>query len=238
MIDISSPVAELLLEQPSRARVFEGFGIDYCCGGNVPLEEACGRRGLDRAEVVVALEAADEAAAVNGSGEKNWREAPLEELCGHIIAAHHDRLRVELPRLSTLLEKCERAHGADCPELAPIRATFEELRGELEVHMAEEETRLFPHCRAGVRLKPAFLAQLEDDHAATGAGLARLRELTGGYDLGRARCNTHRATIDGLRELELDTHRHIHEENNILFPRMRAAAPRPDHEEPTDGGLR
>lgn len=155
MIDTSSPVAELLLEQPSRARVFEGFGIDYCCAGNVPLEEACGSRGLDRAEVVFALEAADEAVAVNGSGERNWREAPLEELCGHIVAVHHDRLRVELPRLSALLEKCERAHGADCPELAPIPITFEELGGELDVHMAEEETKLFPHCRACVPLRRA-----------------------------------------------------------------------------------
>jgi regulator of cell morphogenesis and NO signaling len=51
-----------------------------------------------------------------------------------------------------------------------------------------------------------------------------MRELTDGYDLEQAMCNTHRATLDGLRELELDLHQHIHEENNVLFPRALAVA--------------
>jgi regulator of cell morphogenesis and NO signaling len=51
-----------------------------------------------------------------------------------------------------------------------------------------------------------------------------MRELTDGYDLEQAMCNTHRATLDGLHELELDLHQHIHEENNVLFPRALAAA--------------
>ena len=32
-------------------------------------------------------------------------------------------------------------------------------------------------------------------------------------------CNTYRATFDGLRQLELDMHQHVHKENNILFPK-------------------
>jgi regulator of cell morphogenesis and NO signaling len=51
-----------------------------------------------------------------------------------------------------------------------------------------------------------------------------VRQLAHDYDLERARCNTHRATIDGLRELEHDLHVHIHEENNVLFPRALATA--------------
>ena len=48
----------------------------------------------------------------------------------------------------------------------------------------------------------------------------RRAELTAGYDTSLALCNTHRAAIDGLRELERDLHEHIHEENNILFARV------------------
>jgi regulator of cell morphogenesis and NO signaling len=90
--------------------------------------------------------------------------------------------------------------------------------------MADEEERLFPRCRSGEPLDPRHVAELEDEHAATGQALAQLRAGTRDYDVDLARCNTHRATIDGLRELELDLHRHIHEENNVLFARALARA--------------
>ena len=34
-------VREIAVEQPSSIRVFERFGIDYCCGGRKPLSQAC-----------------------------------------------------------------------------------------------------------------------------------------------------------------------------------------------------
>ena len=59
-IDPSRTVAELVLEQPSRARVFEELGIDYCCGGKTPLAEACAARGLAVDDAATALDAAVE----------------------------------------------------------------------------------------------------------------------------------------------------------------------------------
>ncbi len=219
-IDPSRPLAELVLERPSRARVLERFGLDYCCGGKRSLAEACEHRDLEPETVAAELEAA----ALRPDAERDWGRAPLAELAEHIVRDHHGLLRRELPRLGALLEKVERAHGAELPELAELRETFAAMRAELEEHMADEEADVFPSFRDGGPFDPAEIAELEAEHAATGAALERLRELTGGYDLKRARCNTHRATIDGLRELELDLHRHIHEENNILFPRVFAAA--------------
>jgi len=219
MIDPSRTVAELVLEQPSRARAFEDLGIDYCCGGKQSLDSACDARGLDVDTAVAALEA-----AVAPSGEQDWATVPLSDLCDHIVAAHHDRLREELPRLDGLLDKVVRAHGDERPELAELRETFVALRGELEEHMATEESDLFPLVRRGGPYDADKVAELEHDHAWAGSALSRLRELSGGYDLDRALCNTHRATLDALRELELDLHQHIHEENNVLFPRALAAA--------------
>ncbi len=220
MIDPSRTVAVLVLEQPSRARVFEELGVDYCCGGKQSLASACDARGLDVGDAVAALEWP---AAVSSS-ERDWTQIPLPELCDHIVAMHHDRLREELPRLDGMLEKVVRAHGDERPELAELHQTFVALRSELEEHMTVEEEELFPLVRVGGPYDADNVAELEHDHEEAGVALAKLRELSAGYDLDRALCNTHRATLDGLRELELDLHQHIHEENNVLFPRALAAA--------------
>jgi len=66
-----------------------------------------------------------------------------------------------------------------------------------------------------------LLEEHEREHAAVGHGLAALRVLGGGYERERALCNTHRALLDALTAFELDLHQHIHEENNILMPRVR-----------------
>src|SRR5581483_3763820 len=98
-----------------------------------------------------------------------------------------------------------------------VRKVFEGLRAELEEHVEDEEARLFPAILAGGAPPPETLARLEHDHDEAGAALRRLRELTGGYDTGRALCSTYRALLEGLHGLELDLHQHVHEENNVLF---------------------
>jgi regulator of cell morphogenesis and NO signaling len=218
-IDPNRTLAGLVLEQPARSRVLEELGLDYCCGGKRTLAEACASLGIDAAKAAAAL-----AAAENGGGPESvdWSREPLAALCDHIVSTHHARLRKELPRLSGILEKVVRAHGASRSELVELRQTFEEMRAGLETHMADEEERLFPACRAGAPIDD--VSALEEEHAATGAALERLRELTRDHDLEAVLCNRHRAAVDGLRELELDLHRHIHEENNILFPRALASA--------------
>jgi regulator of cell morphogenesis and NO signaling len=45
-------VGRLVAERPSRSRVFERLGIDYCCGGKWPLGESCERLGLDAGRVL------------------------------------------------------------------------------------------------------------------------------------------------------------------------------------------
>ena len=228
-ISTATTVGELVVDDPARARIFEQLGLDYCCGGKRPLAEACRERGLDPDTVVAMLNAA--AASGRGTGE-DWSRTPLAELCDHIVEAHHGFLRRELPRLSTLVEKVESAHAAQSPALHEVRTVFEELRAELESHTEDEERVVFPACRdldagaGGDEGLAARFATLESEHEAAGAHLERLSELTGHFDVTRALCNTHRATLDALRELELDLHEHIHEENNILFPRALAAATR------------
>jgi regulator of cell morphogenesis and NO signaling len=214
-------VGELVAERPARSRVFEELGIDYCCGGKLSLTEACARKGLDPVEVDRRL-----AAAAPVEPEADWRAAPLADLCAHVVAAHHDFLRRELPRLRGLLAKLAGVHGTRHPGLREALVVFEPFADELAAHMTKEERVLFPlitRIESGdVPPTPSVLrpiAVMEAEHDDAGRALAEMRRLTGGYALPADGCNTYRAAMAGLADLEADMHAHVHKENNILFPR-------------------
>ena len=40
-------IGEIVAEDYRTATVFEKYGIDFCCGGQVPLAKACQIKGLD-----------------------------------------------------------------------------------------------------------------------------------------------------------------------------------------------
>ena len=220
-LDLDRSLAELVLERPSAARVLERLGLDYCCGGRRSLRAACADRGLDPHTVVVFLE--HELDPV-GFEARDWLSAPLADLCAHIVEDHHGRLRSELSRLGELAERAASAHGGVQPQLVELRDELEQLRAELEEHITDEERDLFPDLLAGGALDQARMEELLREHDGTGERLRRLRELGGDYATDEALCTTHRALLQGLHGLELDLHQHVHEENNILFPRALAAA--------------
>jgi regulator of cell morphogenesis and NO signaling len=226
-LDSGSTVGEWVVERPSRSRVFERLGIDYCCGGKQPLAEAARNKGLDVNEVMDTL--IQEGNAETDAGGPDWSQADLTELADHIVATHHAYLNSELPRLQAIVEKVANVHGGNHPEMQDIREVFGGLKAELESHMAKEEQVLFPMVRELEQAtgRPSFqcgsianpIRMMELEHDGAGGALESLRQLTNGYSTPADACNTWRAMADGLRQLEEDLHVHIHKENNILFPR-------------------
>jgi regulator of cell morphogenesis and NO signaling len=221
-------VGELVAEDYSRAAVFQRFGIDFCCGGGRTLRTACERAGVEYEEVSREMtEAMNRATATDPSADaRSW---PLVELIEHIVTEHHAYVRNTIPVLQQFTSKVAHVHGERHNELHEIRVLVEALGRELERHMEEEETGLFPQIanlasRTGAVELPAVLVPLEDDHDRAGALMARIRELSQGFAPPADACTTYRAAFVKLREFEADLHRHVHLENNILFPRARSAA--------------
>ncbi|CAN5902985.1 iron-sulfur cluster repair di-iron protein [soil metagenome] len=227
MLSVEATVSDLVVERPSRSRVFEELGIDYCCGGGVPLKEACVGAGLDLDEVLAELERRE---AGQTGDEAGLTDMELGELVDHIVVTHHAYLKEELPRLSFLVDKVANAHGGAHPELLELRGVFERLRTELEEHTAKEERMLFPACKEleqGASIFPfgsvkGPIAAMMSEHVDAGEGLGKMRELTLEYAVPQDACNTYRAMLDGLVELERDTHYHVFKENSILFPKPTA----------------
>ncbi|MBM3328967.1 MAG: iron-sulfur cluster repair di-iron protein [Calditrichaeota bacterium] len=220
-------VGQLVAERPARARVFERFGIDYCCGGRVSLAEAASSLGLDPAVIERALSECD--AGPENKGERDWLAASPIELIDDILARHHTYLKVELPRLDYLVHKVASVHSANHPYLKELAQVFVSLRSNMLTHLAAEEETIFPAIRKvngnpeARRELTAHIALSTSEHDLVGAMLHRINQLTGNYSLPPDGCETFRALLHGLSVLEGDTHIHVHKENNILFPKVLAA---------------
>lgn len=212
----SATLADLAVRFAGASRAFHRHGLDFCCGGQVPLEEACRRNGLDAEQLVSEIREIDEA----GRREPNMAEAPPAELIPHLLEQFHAPHREELPRLLEMARKVESVH-ADKPECPHgLGDHLQAMSEELELHMQKEEQVLFPLILAGRgRMAGAPIACMEDEHQDAGRSLRRLRELAHDFSAPENACNTWCALYLGLEEFERDLMEHIHLENNALFPR-------------------
>ena len=231
LITLEKTVREIATENPSSIRVFESLGIDYCCGGKRSLTDACARADIDIDGVLILLAKADRDSQAPESGE--WNARPLRDLIAHIVEQHHGFVRQETPRIESLLSKVAAKHGPAHPEIAQIEQLFTAIGQELSTHMLKEEQVLFPYIERmeqavlnGTPVPPAFfgsvkrpIANMIADHDDAGALLAQIRELSNAYTAPGGACPTFLALYRGLQEFERDLHRHVHLENNILFPR-------------------
>jgi len=225
-------VRELALENVVATRVFERLGIDYCCGGNHTLEQACHAASISIDQVLKSLEE-EQLSSLANSKDRNWQTEPLGDLVSHITTTHHKYTREETARLALLFDKVCSVHGANHPELLELRDIFTGLTRELTVHLMKEEMVLFPYI---VRMEEAVIekapilpppfgtvqnpvAMMEYEHDSAGHALRAMREISRGYTAPADACVSYQTLYTALAELEADLHQHIHLENNILFPR-------------------
>lgn len=230
MIATTQTVREIALEQPHSIRVFESFGIDYCCGGRKPLVEACQASHFSVDEVLAAL---DSAAGNVAPLPVDWSHASLRRLINHIVETHHFYVKRELPRLAILAQKVVSRHGDTQSHLPATQKAVSQLDDELTHHLAKEENILFPYIadlEAALESNNAHpdacfgtvanpIAMMTSEHEGAGELLGEIRSLSNHFTTPAGACPTYHAFYDGLREFEQDLHRHIHLENDILFPR-------------------
>ncbi|MDR3690773.1 MAG: iron-sulfur cluster repair di-iron protein [Fimbriimonas sp.] len=223
---LDRPIGQLVAEKPARSIVFERWGIDYCCGGKKPLQQVLLTKQLNSERILEEIDQIDHAVR---APEIDWTKESMTSLCDHIYETHHEPMRAALPRLSALVGKVADRHGAKDARLIQLREVFEGFQSELLAHMEKEDRILFPMIRmldsgANVHSVAGPIEVMLAEHDDAGEALASMKNLTDGFAAAPDACNSHRAMLDGLAELESDMHRHIHKENNILFPRALAAS--------------
>ena len=222
-------LAEIVTKNIRSAIVFEEFGLDFCCRGNRTLKDACADKNIDVQKVVNELAKLSD----NNNGTHDMNDWQLDILVDYIINNHHQYVRRMIPITSLHADKVASVHGKNHPETLQIADLFLAVREELEGHMMKEERILFPQIKQMVQTQkensqffpPPFgtiqnpIRMMEYEHTSAGDALYQVRELSGNYTHPEDACNTFKALYSELKEFEEDLHKHIHLENNILFPK-------------------
>ena len=60
-----------------------------------------------------------------------------------------------------------------------------------------------------------------NEHDAEGERFREIAKLTNNYNPSTDACETYKVTFAMLKEFEQDLHKHIHLENNIVFPKAK-----------------
>jgi regulator of cell morphogenesis and NO signaling len=221
-------IGQLALEVPKAIGVFESWKIDYCCHGNRPVDEACKAAGVSVDELLRALDGPGD----DASGT-DWPAASLKDLQEYIVETHHVFTRDMLGTVNQLAQKVGDRHGAHHAEVLRVRTLVQQLVGDLMPHMMKEEQILFPYIEeleaakeSGRQAPMPFFGTVQnpirmmmEEHDAAAVVLTELRAVTDNYKLPGDACISFRALYERLNDLEQDLHRHIHLENNVLFPR-------------------
>lgn len=228
MLNGETTIRSVVADDYRAAAVFERHGIDFCCGGNRPIADACRERGEDDRQVVAELEAA----LAPAQDQPRFTAWDLDFLATYIVNNHHAYVRQAVPTMQAHTRKVAEVHGDHHPEVREIAQRFDFVAAELTAHMAKEERVLFPYisglaaaARGGEVPSAPFgsianpIAMMEAEHRNAGDQMAAIRELSAGFVTPPDACTTFKVTYQELQAFEADLHRHVHLENNILFPR-------------------
>jgi len=226
MISPSTTVASIVLEHSECAQIMYKHRIDYCCRGDMSLEQAARERGVDLSALTSQLEQA--IAERRGNGADAMREMPTPALIEHIVTKHHSFLRRSLPYVQMLASKVGRVHGDHNPKLRVLDKAVTELSDSLLAHLDDEESKLFPELRSpsaqAESTATSALRSMREEHLEVARLLEAIREATDDYTLPDWACRSYHTLFSELQATEQDIYKHVHLENHVLAPRFEALA--------------
>lgn len=222
-------VAEIVTENIKTADVFKKNGIDFCCGGNVKVQEICAKKGVDYSKLKEDI--LNIGIAPKGSSDFNTWD--LDFLTDYIINTHHKYVKEANELIIQYSDKVAKVHGHHFTETIEINKLFHEIANELNMHMQKEEQILFPFIKEiakakkeGIRLSPPPFGSIQNpinmmemEHTDAGEILFKIKDLSNNHTPPEGACNTFKALYSKLEEYQNDLFQHIHLENNILFPK-------------------
>jgi regulator of cell morphogenesis and NO signaling len=231
-------VREVALAMPMAVPVFAHVGIDFSCGGDEKVSDACRQVGLTPEALWALIEEAANQPVPNDL--EFWHNASPVALMDHIVHRYHEPLRKELQRLESLVAKVITRHGEAYPQVHKLGRLITALGREMELHMVKEERVLFPLIKrldaalgrgmtdqaTAHQLLPPLRLMLSDHDGDHGAESLRCEIESDGYSVPAGVSASYHLLCSGLRGLQQDVQLHLHLENNVLFGAARDIARR------------
>ena len=231
MATATQSIREIVSAEPLAAAVLEGFEIDLCSQADTELERVCADLQLSVEQVLEKL--ADAEAQAHGVIVPNVESYSLTRLIQHIVRIHHQTVRQDLPRYADLAQRIAGKQGGDAPHFKTAAKLIEQLCRDMRAHIQKEEQMLFPYivrleevAADGSPVPPAVfrtvlqpVSTMVREHDAAEGIMMRLRQLTNGFEPPAWACPRNTAFHAGLAAFAQDLRRHVHLENDLLFPR-------------------
>ncbi|KAF0202946.1 MAG: hypothetical protein FD170_1523 [Bacteroidetes bacterium] len=222
--NIAPTVGEIVANDFRAASIFKEAGIDFCCGGNKSIAEACKEKNADESRLIQQLNALSQTPL---AGAMNFKEMELGFLSDYIVNTHHKFVLKNLPELVFYTKKIAEVHGGHHPELIEVESLFTKINEELVQHLRNEEEVLFPAIKKAEKNPSAEvkstivseITRMQDEHEFAGGAMDKINVLTQNYLIPADACNTYRVALKLLEQFEDDLHIHVHLENNILYPK-------------------
>jgi regulator of cell morphogenesis and NO signaling len=229
LVQKNQKIGEIVSQNFQTAKVFESFGVDFCCGGKKTISDACSEKSIDPYILINELEKIEELNAT-GSHYGNWE---VDFLIDYIVNNHHWYVVNSVSTIEHHFQQVITAHGEKYPALAKIESIFAELKNELLNHLVKEEKMLFPYIKKlqvayknGLELPfPPFgsvgspIRITESEHEHAGRFMEEISRLANSYEPPKDACGRFKLLYAELKDFENDLHMHVHLENNILFPK-------------------
>lgn len=214
-------VGQIVAEDYRVSQIFRARGMDFCCGGKKTLSSVCKAKSIELDEVLRELDLLQD----SETEQHHFNEWNLDFLADYIVQNHHSFVRKMLPELNFYAEKVARVHGESHRELLEVLNKVKQLSYELVEHLEKEEEDLFPQIKDLVQqqkagsVKEALLEVLESEHEKAGELMAEIGSLTNNFTPPEDACASYRVLFQNLEGFQKDLHKHVHLENNILFPK-------------------
>ena len=110
-------VGELVAIDYRTAEVFTKYGIDFCCKGNLCIDEVVKKKKIDQRGLFSDLKATTRRNHPRFSDFRKW---PLDLLVDYILIKHHHYTKEKIPLVQRYLRKICLSNGNQHPELFEI----------------------------------------------------------------------------------------------------------------------
>lgn len=224
-------VAQIVAKNIKTAKVFKENGIDYTIDGNLSVAEACKIKKIDYYLVVSELLKVEK----NSSYLKDYNSWQLDFLADYLTNIHHEYIEENIPFLKKTISDVLKKNGEKYPFFNEIDALISLVGNDLAEHIKEEENVLFPYIKKLLHAKrtkknldyneliclDCSLERLQEEQNYTLQIFKQIRTLTKNYTIPGIDDKQIEILYYKLDKFEEDLIKHIHLENNILYPKSK-----------------